>query len=295
MSSDMSVSNPLSGTFSRFRNITLDRYVLSTYFIYVVGIFFFLFPVFWVISMSLRPQADVLTYPPQLIPTRFTFEPYEVVLFNSQMPQWVWNSMKVTVLQVVGILFVTIPASYAFSRFDFRGRRTALIGVLLFQMISPVVIVIPMYNMMSTMGLLDSHIGLVLLYIGLQIPFSIWLLKSYFDTIPIELEESAQLDGCNRLQALRHVLIPSVLPGIVVVMIFNFVFAWAEFVMAYTLLTESALYTVSIGVYAFDGEYGTAWTLIAAAAVVAMIPMLIMFLALQRYFIRGLAEGAVKG
>lgn len=291
----MSVSNPLTGTVVKFRNITLDRYVLSTYFIYATGIFFFLFPVLWVISMSLRPQADVLTYPPELIPTRFTFEPYQVVLFESQMLQWVWNSVKVTILQVIGILFVTIPSSYAFSRFEFRGRRIALIGVLLFQMISPVVIVIPMYNMMSTMGLLDSHIGLILLYIGLQIPFSIWLLKSYFDTIPIELEESAQLDGCNRLQALRYVLIPSVLPGIVVVMIFNFVFAWAEFVMAYTLLTESALYTVSIGVYAFDGEYGTAWTLIAAAAVLAMIPMLIMFLALQRYFIRGLAEGAVKG
>lgn len=291
----MSVSNPLTSTVTKFRNITLDRYVLSTYFIYAFGIFFFLFPVFWVISMSLRPQADVLTYPPELIPTRFTFEPYQVVLFESQMLQWVWNSIKVTLLQVIGILFVTIPSSYAFSRFEFRGRRIALIGVLLFQMISPVVIVIPMYNMMSTMGLLDSHIGLILLYIGLQIPFSIWLLKSYFDTIPIELEESAQLDGCNRLQALRHVLIPSVLPGIVVVMIFNFVFAWAEFVMAYTLLTESALYTVSIGVYAFDGEYGTAWTLIAAAAVLAMIPMLIMFIALQRYFVRGLAEGAVKG
>lgn len=291
----MAISNPLTGTFAKFRNITFDRYVLSTYFIYITGIFFFLFPVFWVISMSLRPQADVLTYPPQLIPTRFTFEPYQVVLYDSQMLQWVWNSVKVTVLQVIGILFVTIPSSYAFSRFDFRGRRIALVGVLLFQMISPVVIVIPMYNMMSTMGLLDSHLGLVLLYIGLQIPFSIWLLKSYFDTIPIELEESAQLDGCNRLQALRHVLIPSVLPGIVVVMIFNFVFAWAEFVMAYTLLTESALYTISIGVYAFDGEYGTSWTLIAAAAVLAMIPMLIMFLALQRYFVRGLAEGAVKG
>lgn len=291
----MSVSNPLTSTVTKFRNITLDRYVLSTYFIYAFGIFFFLFPVFWVISMSLRPQADVLTYPPELIPTRFTFEPYQVVLFESQMLQWIWNSIKVTLLQVIGILFVTIPSSYAFSRFEFRGRRIALIGVLLFQMISPVVIVIPMYNMMSTMGLLDSHIGLILLYIGLQIPFSIWLLKSYFDTIPIELEESAQLDGCNRLQALRHVLIPSVLPGIVVVMIFNFVFAWAEFVMAYTLLTESALYTVSIGVYAFDGEYGTAWTLIAAAAVLAMIPMLIMFIALQRYFVRGLAEGAVKG
>lgn len=291
----MSVSNPLTTTIAKFHNLTLDRYVLSTYFIYAIGIFFFLFPVFWVISMSLRPQADVLTYPPELIPTRFTFEPYQVVLFESQMLQWIWNSIKITVLQVIGILLVTIPSSYAFSRFTFRGRRIALVGVLLFQMISPVVIVIPMYNMMSTMGLLDSHIGLVLLYIGLQIPFSIWLLKSYFDTIPIELEESAQLDGCNRLQALRHVLIPSVLPGIVVVMIFNFVFAWAEFVMAYTLLTESALYTVSIGVYAFDGEYGTAWTLIAAAAVLAMIPMLIMFLALQRYFIRGLAEGAVKG
>jgi multiple sugar transport system permease protein len=289
------IQNRISEIKTGFQNTKMDRYVVSTYFVYFFGIFFFLFPTIWVISMSIRPEGAILTYPPQIIPTEISTAPYEHVLFESQMLTWVWNSIKVTTFQVIGILFVTIPAAYAFSRFSFRGKKFTLVGILLFQMISPVVIVIPMYSMMNTMGLLDSHFGLTLLYVGLQIPFSIWLLKSYFDTIPVELEESAHIDGCNRLQALWHVLLPSVLPGIVVVVIFNFVFSWAEFVMAFTLLNDSSLYTVSIGVYAFDGQYGTSWTLISAAAVVAMIPILIMFFALQRYFIRGLAEGAVKG
>ena len=275
--------------------LTIDRYKVATYVVYLLGLAFFIFPVLWAISMSVRPREEVISVPLKVIPSQFTLEVYRDVLANSDILRWVWNSLKIALLEVAGILFLVTPAAYAFSRFQFRGKRGVLLGILLFQMISPVVIVIPLYNMMAQFGLLNTHIGLIALYIGLQVPFSIWLLKSYFDTIPKELDQSARIDGCNRLQTLWHVLLPSVMPGIAVVSIFNFVFSWAEFVMAFTILNDSKLFTIAMGVYSFQGQYSTDYRAIAAASVIAMIPLLVMFLALQRYFVSGLTEGAVKG
>ena len=276
-----------------FKN--LSAYTVLTYVVYAIAAVFFLFPVLWVVSMSLRQPGEVLSYPVQFIPRDVTLQPYLRVLQGSDMLTWVYNSLKIAILEVIGIVLVTVPAAYAFSRFNFRGKKYALFGVFLFQMISPVVIVIPLYNMMAQLDLLNTHYGLILLYIGLQVPFSIWLLKSYFDTIPKGLDEAARVDGCNRLETLLYVLLPSMAPGIAVVAIFNFIFSWAEFVMAFTVLGKSNLYTVSIGLFSFQGQYSTDWRIIAAASVVAMAPLLIMFVALQRYFIRGLVEGAVKG
>lgn len=286
----MSVQSSMGAVFEDF-----SVYTALTYVVYALAALFFLFPVLWVVSMSLRQPGEVLTYPVQLIPRDVTVQPYVRVLQSSEMITWVYNSLKIAILEVVGIVFVTVPAAYAFSRFDFRGKKYALFGVLLFQMISPVVIVIPLYNMMAELNMLNTHYGLILLYIGLQVPFSIWLLKSYFDTIPGGLDEAARVDGCNRLQTLIYVLLPSMAPGIAVVAIFNFIFSWAEFVMAFTVLGESNLYTVSIGLFSFQGQYSTDWRVIAAASVIAMAPLLIMFIGLQRYFIKGLVEGAVKG
>jgi ABC-type glycerol-3-phosphate transport system permease component len=163
-------------------------------------------------------------------------------------------------------------------------------------MISPVIIIVPLYTVMSTLGLLRTRAGLVLLYVGIQTPFSIWLLKGYFDTVPRELDYAARIDGCNRLQTLRHVLLRPVAPGIAVVAIFNTVLTWSEFVLAFTVLgSESALHTISIGVYKFQGQYGNDWRAIAAASVVGMLPLVLVFLGLQRYFVKGLVEGSLKG
>lgn len=276
-------------------DIKIDRYKIATYTVYAFGLAFFIFPVLWAVSMSVRPRQEVISVPLQLVPSEFTLEVYRDVLVNSNILQWVWNSLKIALLEVAGILLFVTPAAYAFSRFQFKGKRLTLLGILLFQMISPVVIVIPLYNMMVQFGLINTHIGLIALYIGLQVPFSVWLLKSYFDTIPKELDQSARIDGCNRLQTLWHVLLPSVMPGIAVVSIFNFVFSWAEFVMAFTILNDSSLFTIAMGVYSFQGQYSTDYRAIAAASVIAMIPLLVMFISLQRYFVSGLTEGAVKG
>jgi multiple sugar transport system permease protein len=268
---------------------------LAVYLLYVVAVGFFVFPVLWVVSVSLRPPGELFSYPFRLLPGTVTLEPYRRV-FRSGMWTWLFNSTVVTLAAVTGVVAVSVPAAYAFSRFDFRGRRGLLGVVLLFQMISPIIIVVPLYTVMSSLGLVRTRAGLVLLYVGVQVPFSIWLLKGYFDTIPRELDYAARIDGCNRLQTLRHVLFRPVAPGVAVVAIFNTVLTWSEFVLAYTVLgSEGALHTISIGVYKFQGQYGSDWRAIAAASVVGMVPLVVVFLGLQRYFVRGLVEGALKG
>lgn len=274
---------------------SLDGIDLMAYAVYLGALVFFLFPVLWVALMSIRPEGAVLSYPLRFVPREITFEPYRTAVETADTLSWLFNSLKIAVFQVVGIVVVTVPASYAFSRFSFRGKRSLLFAILLFQMISPVVIVIPMYNMMENLGLTNTHYGLILLYVGLQLPFSVWLLKSYFDTVPTDLDRAARVDGCTRLQTLVYVLLPSILPGIAVVAIFNFVFAWTEFVMAFTLLRDTGLYPISVGVFSFQGQYGTNWRAIAAVSMLAMVPLLVVFLALQRYFVQGLTEGALKG
>ncbi|SDJ24529.1 carbohydrate ABC transporter membrane protein 2, CUT1 family [Halovenus aranensis] len=266
-----------------------------TYLVYGLAVLFFLFPVLWVISLSLRTEGAVYTSL-ELLPSNPSLDSYREVL-DSGLLRWMRNTLFVAVLSVTGILLVTTPAAYGFSRFRFRGRRSLLLAVLGFQMISPIVIVLPLYDIMRTLGLTESHTGLILLYIGLQIPFSLWLLKGYFDTIPTELDKAARIDGCNRLQTLRYVLLRPVMPGIAVVAIFNFVLTWSEFVMAYTMLSPGGedLYTLSMGIYVFDNQLATQWTNIAAAAVIGIVPIVIFFVALQRYFVRGLTDGAVKG
>ena len=209
---------------------------------------------------------------------------------------WLFNSTVITLVGVGSIIAVSVPAAYAFSRFRFRGRRQLLGLVLLFQMISSVIIIVPLYSVMTSLDLIDTRIGLILLYVGIQTPFSIWLLKGYFDTIPEELDYAARIDGCNRLQTLRHVLLRPIAPGIAVVAIFNTVFLWSEFVLAYTVIgSEPNLYTISIGVYEFQDQFGNDWRAIAAASAVGMLPLVTVFLALQRYFVKGLIEGSLKG
>jgi multiple sugar transport system permease protein len=294
------VSEPVSGTrLQESGDRVPDRDILPldllVYALYGFAMVFFAFPVLWVVSASVRPEGELLSYPFRLLPNEVSLTAYQRV-FREGMLTWLFNSTVVTVVGVGSIIVVSLPAAYAFSRFEFRGRRGLLGLVLLFQMISSVVIIVPLYSVMSSLGLIDTRAGLILLYVGIQTPFSIWLLKGYFDTIPKELDYAARIDGCNRLQTLRHVLLRPVAPGIAVVAIFNTVLTWSEFVLAYTVLgSAKGLWTISIGVYEFQSQFGNDWRAIAAASVVGMVPLVVTFIALQRYFVKGLIEGSLKG
>lgn len=263
---------------------------------YIAAISFFTVPVLWIISLSFRSDATLYSNF-VLLPTDITFAAYTQVL-EAGILQWFLNTVIVSALSILGVLLVTVPASYAFSRMNFRGRRTALLAILTFQMISSIVIVIPLYQVMQTLNMIGTMYGLILVYIGIQIPFSIWLLKGFFDTIPPEVDQAAMIDGCNRLQILRHVLLDPIKPGLAVVSIFNLVFYWSEFAVAYTILgVNDNVVTLSMGIFNFEraASQGTDWQAIAAASVIGMIPLILLFILLQRYFIRGLTDGAVKG
>ncbi len=286
---------PIAQVGDRLTDAEMRPLDVLVYGLYGLAMVFFAFPVVWVVSASVRPEGELLSFPFRLLPNEVSLTAYERV-FREGMLTWLFNSTAITVVGVGSIILVSVPAAYAFSRFEFRGRRGLLGLVLLFQMISSVVIIVPLYSVMTSLGLIDTRAGLILLYVGIQTPFSIWLLKGYFDTIPEELDYAARIDGCNRLQTLRHVLLRPVAPGIAVVAIFNTVLTWSEFVLAYTVLGSArGLWTISIGVYEFQSQFGNDWRAIAAASVVGMVPLVVTFIALQRYFVKGLIEGSLKG
>ncbi len=286
---------PLEGVGNAFGGPDGRPLDVVAYGLYGVAMLFFAFPVLWIISASVRPEGELLSFPFRFLPQEVSVTAYQRV-FREGMLTWLFNSTLITVVGVGSIIAVSVPAAYAFSRFRFRGRRELLGVVLLFQMISSIVIIVPLYSVLTSLGLVDTRVGLILLYVGIQTPFSIWLLKGYFDTVPEELDYAARIDGCNRLQTLRHVLLRPVAPGIAVVAIFNTVFLWSEFVIAYTVIgSDRNLYTISIGVYEFQSQFGNDWRAIAAASVVGMLPLVAVFVALQRYFVKGLIKGSLKG
>jgi multiple sugar transport system permease protein len=283
---------------ARRRRRRIDPVNVLIYLAYVVILIVFLGPLLWVISLSLKTRPEVLAYPPQLIPETFAWENYVHIWRATRIPLYLYNSIKITFFAVVGGLFVSVPAAFAFSRFRFRGRRTTLFAILTFQMISPLVVAIPLYRYFNQLGLLDTHISVILIYITVQIPFTVWLLKGFFDSIPSELDDAARIDGCGRVESLLRVILPLAAPGIFAAMVFNTISSWSQFIVPYILLADSSLFPVSVGVLHFqtaqtEGEITA--HLLAAAAVIAMMPAILLFVFLQRFVVSLMVAGAVKG
>lgn len=263
---------------------------------YIVVSIFFIFPLFWVISLSFKSSSEIFSYPPSLIPEHPTFGNFIQVWQTTSMPKYLLNSFILVIFTVIGTLAVSIPAGYSFSRFHFRNKSTLLFTILIFQMISPIVIVIPIYLYFSKVGLLDNYTGLIMVYIATQVPFSTWLLKGYFDSIPIELEEAARVDGATRMQALFKIILPISVSGIASTIIFISVNAWSQFILPFILISNANLYPVSVGILMAQGTYQQiSIQLVAAASVLALLPSIVLVLVLQKFIIAALTEGAVKG
>ena len=205
------------------------------------------------------------------------------------------NSLKVCVpTTLIAMVFAT-TGGYALSRFEFRGRTTAGMLILITQMLPGTLLIIPIYLMFKSMNLLDNFAGLIVSYATFGLPFSIWMLKGYFDSIPKELEEAAAVDGCTRVGTLLRIVLPLSLPGLTVTAMFAFVLGWNDLVWAITLVTNPDMRTNAVGLASFVGEYGTPWAQIMGASAISSLPILLLFLFLQRYLLYGLTAGAVKG
>jgi multiple sugar transport system permease protein len=255
----------------------------------------FLLPQAWLFALSLKSKAGVYAYPPRLISSDESGANYAFVLTRTQLPWYLWNSIVVSLAATVATMAIGAPAAYVLSREPFRRRETIATGLLLAQMVSPIVLLVPLYGLIAHMHLLDTHKGLVLVYAAVQLPFTIVVLRNFFDALPRSLFEAALLDGATRAMTFRRIALPLIGPGLASVAILNLALYWAEFGLALVLLDSQERFTIPIGLFSFQSGYETEWQLVAAASFIGLIPVLAVFLALQRFFVAGLTSGATKG
>lgn len=252
-----------------------------------------LFPFAVMFITAIKPQAEVLnpTWWPSEIRWRNFIDMWTVTNFGRAL----FNSLYTSLIATIGAILVSIPAAYALSRFRFRGRGAFNQFLLISQMLSPIVLVVGLFRLIAALGLVDNVPTVGVIYMAFNIAFTVWMLQSYFATIPKDLEEASWMEGASRGQTLVKVFLPLVTPAIAVTAIFTFINAWNEFVIALTLLRRQESYTLPIQVFSLvAGRYTVEWHHVMAATLVATIPVAILFAWLQRYLVRGLSLGAVK-
>jgi ABC-type glycerol-3-phosphate transport system permease component len=263
-------------------------YVLQIIFAVIVCI-----PFAWMIDTSLKPYSEIYAVPPHWAIYHLTWQWYHEAIQTGIFGN-IWNSIQVAILTVVLTMFFAILAAYAFSRLQFRGKQFLLNILLTSQMLPQILFVIPIFRMYHTLHLLNNYLFLSLSYLVFTVPVGTWMLKGFFDALPKELEEAASIDGCSRIGILWKVVLPLSLPAIVSVSIYAFLLSWSEFMFALTFITNPSKATLPVILSTFITEYQTRWGDLMASSFLATIPALVIFGFLQKYFVKGLTEGAVK-
>jgi multiple sugar transport system permease protein len=269
--------------------------------IILVLLILILLPIYWMVNTSFKFQPEIFQLPPTVVPEEFTFYNYESIFYGDLASSITFmtyfkNSMIVAILTVIFTLVLATPAAYGFSRVRFLGKRTLIYLILVSQMLPIVLILIPLYITFLKLRLLSTYIGLILPYLMFTLPFAIWMLKGYFDTIPLELDEAAKVDGCSKFQAMWKVILPNIRPGLTATAIVAFIMAWDEFIIALTIMDRDAMRTLPVGIIqSFVGEFAIKWGEMMSASVITSIPVILIFIFLSRQLIGGLTAGAVKG
>jgi multiple sugar transport system permease protein len=257
-------------------------------------LFFALGPYLWMFLTSLKPVSDLFSLPVRYLPSEWSLQAYFDLFGKTDFMRFMKNSIIVAALTTILTLLISIPAGFSLSRHQFRAKRTILSLLIASQFFPSILLVLALFPIMKNMGLLQSLAGLVIVYSAFVTPFSIWLIKGFFDNIPREVDEAAKIDGCNEIQMLRHVLLPVVVPGIVASAAYIVIYSWNEFLFAVTFASNAKSNTLPVGLKTFIGDYVTRWDLLTAGGVISAIPILVFFLIIQRRLISGLTAGAVK-
>lgn len=254
-----------------------------------------LYPILWVLKMALSPgQTFDTSISP--IPTEVTLDHFSAVLSGeSRFGRQALNSLIVAGATTVVGISVSCTAAFAFSRMRFAGRNALLTGFLLTQIFPGVVMTVPLYILLDSVGLLNSLTGLVLVYASTAVPFCTWMLKGYFDSLPKEMEEAASIDGASRFDIFWRLILPLSRPAIAVVALFSFMTAWNEFILAATFLTDESMFTLPVALQRHVGEFQTDWGSFAAGALLASVAVMAVFFAVQKHLVGGLTAGSVKG
>jgi multiple sugar transport system permease protein len=253
-----------------------------------------LLPIVWGVMTSLKSRVDIFTMPPKFFFTP-TFEYYIAILRpgSGSVYPYLLNTVIIAIGTTLITIFLAALAAYALSRYTFRGRRVLLYSVLATRLLPPISTVVPLFLLMNSLRLIDTHLSLILIYSALGVPFSVWLMKSFFDTVPRDIEESAMIEGCNRLQTLWYVTLPLAAPGLVATGVFVIIIAWNEFMFAF-MFTSVEARTLPILISEARGEDQFLWQDMASKATILMLPPLFLGWYLQRYLTRGLTAGALK-
>ena len=260
----------------------------------IIGAVFAAGPVLWMLSSSFKSNTQIFELPPRLITDTFSFDAYVAIFTNPETMRFFLNSYVVAGSVTILTLIVAIQAAYAFSRFDFRGKRILNVVIVSVQAVPPITLLIPYFGLMVALGLYNSYAGLILTYMVFTLPYAIIMMTGYFNTLPKELDEAVRVDGAGSLTALWRILVPISVPGIVSVGIYTFMIAWNEYLFALTLTRTIDMRTVPIGIQLLMGQHSYEWNQIMAMSVLGSIPVLVLFLFFQRYFISGLTAGSVK-
>jgi N,N'-diacetylchitobiose transport system permease protein len=254
-----------------------------------------LFPIYWMVSTALKPGKQILSLTPVWIPTQLTFDNFQSAIHVPFFWNDVVNSLVIVSTTVVVSIILAFLAAAAVARFGFRGRAAFVVMVIAVQMVPLNALVIPIYLLLDRVGQVDSLIGVIAYYMAVVLPFMIWTLRGFVTNVPVDLEEAAMIDGATRVGAFMRIVFPLVAPGLVATAIFGFIQAWNEYIIAYVLLSTSSKQTLTIWLASFTTQHGTDWGGLMAGATLTAMPVVVLFLFVQRYVQGSLTAGAVKG
>jgi len=254
----------------------------------------FLWPYLVMLLDAFRPSEDVVQTPPSLLPRVWKWSTFGEVLGDERFLAWLKTSLLVSVASTAIVVLVAVPAAYATARFRFPGRMAFLFVVLVTQMFSPTSLVVGIYREFFSLNLVNTYLALILTNAAFNLAFAIWILHGFFSSIPVELEEAAELDGCGRFATLRRVMLPLTLPGLVTATVFTFIAAWNEYVVALTLMLDDTKKPLTVGINSYVTGYEQNWDQLFGASIIAIVPVVILFAVIERHLVGGLTAGSVK-
>jgi ABC-type glycerol-3-phosphate transport system permease component len=254
-----------------------------------------LFPFYWMVNTSLKPATEIFLSPPTFASVHWSLDAYATVLTQRPVGRYFANSLIVALGTTVLSVTLAALAAYGFTRFFPRGATPFIVFLLFTKMLPETLLIIPYFRLMSDLGLLNTYFALILAYSSFALPFSVWMLIGFFRSIPRDIDEAAMIDGASHLQAFWRVILPLARPGLVAVSLFTFLIAWNSYVWALVLTTDSSMYVLSVGIANMVGEYRVQWNELMAAAVIAALPVMVLYSLLERHLVDAITSGAVKG
>ncbi|MDQ8736201.1 carbohydrate ABC transporter permease [Paenibacillus sp. LHD-38] len=261
----------------------------------IATITFIIFPIYWTLITAFKLESDIVSRPVSYFPRSFTFNNFIVAWNSVGFDKYFLNSVIVSGTVLVGVVILSILVAYPLTRFKFKGRKAFFIILLCTQFLPMAMMIIPLFMIFKSMYLIDSLASVIIATIAFKLPFISLLMVGFMSKIPVEIEEAAMIDGCNRLQGLFRIILPILLPGVVAASSFAFIYAWKEFLFTFMFVNSPSKLTITVGLSSMLSEYSISYGLLAAGCIIAMIPPILLFAYIQKFLVQGMASGAIKG